>query len=62
MTGSTFYITISSSKASAGVSITIIIDNILKPSTAGLTNGFLVSTYYDGQYLDITDQSSITNR
>lgn len=57
--GSTFFVQLDSSYTTGDISVTIL--NIPNPR-AGVTNGFIVKTFYDGVFLDVTDTTSSLGR
>ncbi|KAL4499934.1 hypothetical protein ABPG72_015283 [Tetrahymena utriculariae] len=61
LSGSTFSIVIQDQYNSGSGSITLSITNIQNPDQ-GTSDGFIIQTTYDGQTLDITDQTTLNSR
>ncbi|EAR97741.2 histone deacetylase family protein (macronuclear) [Tetrahymena thermophila SB210] len=61
LSGSTFSIVIQDQYNSGSGSITLSITNIKNPDQ-GTSDGFIIETTYDGQTLDITDQTTLSSR
>ena len=57
--GTTFVIVMDSSYDSGG--LLVLITDLMNPDM-GTTDGFTISTYYDGVYLDQTDTTTLTDR
>jgi len=59
LSGFTYVIVLDQTYSTGGISVTIA--DVTNPSV-GTTDGFVVSTYYDGAFLDQTDSSDSTGR